>query len=305
LVLTNPDKGVNASGSAEGRRSRICSPHFRFHQADGYMTMLTTTETNSSKSQSSSLRSEHGRAELGRRSKILIIDDHFLIREAFRNILLELNRDAIIIEASDSGQAIRLMSEQSDINTILLDLSLPDRDGFSVLNKLLEYHPAAVVVALSEQYDRETVLRALDHGAAGFIAKSEQRQAILNALQLVFAGGIHVPREIFLRENSSPSGPNSPQASTRPMSPADVGLTGRQLDVLELMMHGNSNKAICRALDLAEPTVKNHVTAILKALKVTNRTKAVIKVGSLGWQLSGGELAKSGSKGLLAAGCVA
>src|SRR5262249_54639880 len=274
----------------------ICSTRFRFHQSDGYMTMLTTTEMNSSESQSNLPRSEHSRAE--RRSKILIIDDHFLIREAFRGVLLELNSDAIIVEASDSTQAVRLIAEQSDITTILLDLNLPDRDGFSVLDKLLEYHPAAVVVVLSEQYDRETVLRALDHGAAGFIAKSEQRQTILNALQLVFAGGIHVPREIFLRENSSPSGPNSAHiaADIRPMSPADAGLTGRQLDVLELMMHGNSNKAICRALDLAEPTVKNHVTAILKALKVTNRTKAVIKVGRLGWQLPGGALDKSGSK---------
>ena len=260
--------------------------------------MLTTTEANPSKLQFSSPRSEHGQAELGRRSKILIIDDHFLIREAFRGVLLELNRDAIIIEASDSTQAVRLIAEQSDITTILLDLNLPDRDGFSVLRKLLEYHPAAVVVVLSEQYDRETVLRAMDHGAAGFIAKSEQRQAILSALQLVFAGGIHVPREIFLRENSCSSGPNlmSMATNTRPMSPADVGLTGRQLDVLELMMQGSSNKAICRTLDLAEPTVKNHVTAILKALKVTNRTKAVIKVGKLGWQLPGGELDRSGNQ---------
>jgi len=262
------------------------------------MAMLTTTEANSSRLQSSSPRSEHGRAELGRRSKILIIDDHFLIREALRGVLLELNRDAIIIEASDSGQAIRLISDQDDISAILLDLSLPDRDGFSVLNKLLEHCPAAAVVVLSDQYDRETVLRALDLGAVGFIAKSEQRQTLLSALQLVFAGGIHVPREIFLRENSSLSKPKLMPiaASTTSMSPTDVGLTGRQLDVLELMMHGNSNKAICRTLDLAEPTVKNHVTAILKALKVTNRTKAVIKVGELGWHLRGGELDKSGSK---------
>jgi DNA-binding NarL/FixJ family response regulator len=260
--------------------------------------MLTTTEANSSTLQSSSPRSEHGRAELERRSKILIIDDHFLIREALRGVLLELNRDAIIIEASDSGQAIRLISEQSDISTILLDSNLPDRDGFSVLNKLLECHPAAAVVVLSDQYDRETVLRALDHGAVGFIAKSEQRQTILSALKVVFAGGIHVPREIFLRENSSPSKPKSMHtaASITSMSPADVGLTGRQLDVLELMMHGNSNKAICRALDLAVPTVKNHVTAILKALKVTNRTEAVIMVGKLGWQLPFGELDRSGRK---------
>src|SRR3954471_2426767 len=74
-------------------------------------------------------------------------------------------------------------------------LSLPDRDGFSVLSKLLEHRPAAAVVVLSDQYDRETVLRALDLGAVGFIAKSEQRQTLLSALQLVFAGGIHVPRE--------------------------------------------------------------------------------------------------------------
>jgi len=257
------------------------------------MAMLTISDANSSTLQSGSPRSEHARAELGRLSKILIIDDHFLIREALRGVLLELNREAVIIEASDSRQAIRLISEQSDISAILLDLSLPDRDGFAVLNKLLEHRPAAAVVVLSDQYDRETVLRALDLGAVGFIAKSEQRQKLLSALQLVFAGGIHVPREIFLRENSSPSGPVRIVASARPMSPADVGLTGRQLDVLELMTHGNSNKAICRALDLAEPTVKNHVTAILKALKVTNRTQAVIKVTELGWQLPGGELDKS------------
>src|SRR5262245_60195241 len=68
-------------------------------------------------------------------------------------------------------------------------------------------------------------------------------------------------------------------------SPHDLGLTGRQVDVLALMMQGKSNKAICRALDMAEQTVKKHVTAILKALHVTNRTEAVIAVGQLGWEL--------------------
>jgi len=69
------------------------------------------------------------------------------------------------------------------------------------------------------------------------------------------------------------------------VSPADLGLTDRQLDVLALMMQGKNNKSICRTLNLAEPTVKNHVTAILKALKVTNRTEAVIAVNELGWKL--------------------
>ena len=69
------------------------------------------------------------------------------------------------------------------------------------------------------------------------------------------------------------------------MSPADLGLTDRQLDVLALMMQGKNNKSICRTLNLAEATVKNHVTAIFKALKVTNRTEAVIAVNELGWKL--------------------
>ena len=73
--------------------------------------------------------------------------------------------------------------------------------------------------------------------------------------------------------------------STAETSPAGLGLTARQIDVLALMMHGKSNKVICRILDLAEPTVKNHVTAILKALNANNRTEAVIMVGALGWKL--------------------
>ena len=96
----------------------------------------------------------------------------------------------------------------------------------------------------------------------------------------------------FVSEQADIGDPSLPKpkltrvaADTAPVTPADLGLTGRQLDVLALMMQGKSNKAICRVLDLAEPTVKNHVTAILKGLRVTNRTEAVIAVGELGWQL--------------------
>src|SRR5262249_19685497 len=88
-------------------------------------------------------------------------------------------------------------------------------------------------------------------------------------------GGIYIPPEILAREHLSH--PAVPSAGGRAIvSPADLGLTDRQLDVLALMMQGKNNKSICSMLNLAEPTVKNHVTAILKALKVTNRTEAVI-----------------------------
>jgi DNA-binding NarL/FixJ family response regulator len=219
--------------------------------------------------------------------EILVVDDHVLIREALRGVLKEVKGDAIVLEASSCGQAMKVIAEHPNLDLILLDLNLPDRDGFSVLTELGERYPAISVVVLSAQQDRGSVVRALDLGALGFIPKSGQREVMVSALQLVFAGGIYIPPEILARdEPSAPQRDDKPSAANRPtVSPADVGLTERQVDVLSLMMQGKSNKAICRVLNLAEPTVKNHVTAILKALEVSNRTEAVIAAGQLGWKL--------------------
>jgi len=219
--------------------------------------------------------------------KILVVDDHVLIRDALRSVLKEVKGDALVLEASDSRQALALVAEHAELGLVLLDLNLPDRDGFSLLAELRERYPAISVVVLSAQQDRSSVVKALDLGALGYIPKSGQREVMLSALQLVFSGGIYIPPEILTRnEQPAPSsGVKAPTGDRKPVSPSDLGLTGRQLDVLALMMQGKSNKAICRVLDLAEPTVKNHVTAILKALNVTNRTEAVIAVRELGWEL--------------------
>jgi DNA-binding NarL/FixJ family response regulator len=221
--------------------------------------------------------------------KILVVDDHVLIRDALRGVLKELKDDADVLEASDCRQAMALIAENADdLGLILLDLGLPDRDGFSALAELRGRYPAISVVVLSAQHDRASVVKALDLGVSGFIPKSGQREVMLRALELIFAGGTYIPPEILARDSSAAPQPGAkPAASEHPCaSPSDLGLTGRQLDVLALMMQGKSNKAICRVLDLAEPTVKNHVTAILKALKVTNRTEAVIAVRGLGWEFS-------------------
>jgi DNA-binding NarL/FixJ family response regulator len=216
--------------------------------------------------------------------KVLVVDDHALIRDALRGVLKELKDDASVVEASDSRQALRLTDENPDVGLILLDLNLPDRSGFDLLADLRGSHPAVSVVVLSALSDRDSVARALDLGATGFIPKSASREVMLSALRLVFSGGVYVPPEILgPREPSAKRGRAG--AGARPGSPRELGLTDRQVEILALMMQGKSNKAICRSLDLAEPTVKNHVTAILKALKVTNRTEAVIAVGALGWEL--------------------
>jgi DNA-binding NarL/FixJ family response regulator len=212
--------------------------------------------------------------------KILIVDDHVLIREALRGVLGELKRDAIFFDAPDARKAMSRLGENPDIELVLLDLNLPDRSGHDVLVELRERHPSISVVVLSASDDRDNVARALDLGALGFIPKSAQREVMLSAFNLIFAGGVYVPPEILASPTPRPA--TSPAQSGKPVSAADLGLTERQMDVLALMMQGKSNKAICRVLDLAEPTVKNHVTAILKALKATNRTEAVIAAGALG-----------------------
>src|SRR6516164_6780415 len=211
--------------------------------------------------------------------KILVVDDHALIREALHGVLRKLTRDAVILEASNCAQTMEAVASHPDISLILLDLNLPDRDGFSMLAELRERNPAVSVVVLSAAQDRANVIKALDLGAMGYIPKSARNEVMLSALQLVFAGGIYIPPEVLVREHLS-SG-----VGRAIVSPADLGLTDRQLDVLALMMQGKNTKSICRMLKLAEPTVKYHVTEILKALKVTNRTEAVIAVNELGWKL--------------------
>jgi len=216
--------------------------------------------------------------------KILLVDDHVLIREALRGVLNELKGEATVVEASDWSQAIREIDQDADIDLILLDLTLPDRDGFEILAELRERYPAISVVVLSAQHDRDSVARALDLGALGFIPKSAQREVMLSAFNLIFSGGMYIPPEILVRQELAPAqSAAAPARSGRLVSAADLGLTERQMEVLALMMQGRSNKVICRVLDLAEPTVKNHVSAILKALKVTNRTEAVIAAGALGF----------------------
>jgi DNA-binding NarL/FixJ family response regulator len=215
--------------------------------------------------------------------KFLVVDDHALIREAMRGVLKELCGDGTVLEAASAGEASDLVRQHPDLALILLDLKLPDRDGIEMLGELREQYPAVSVVMLSAFNDRDNVVRALDNGALGFIPKTDSREVLLGALRLILAGGTYIPPEVLTRAPAA-AAPGKPEAHKRP-SPAELGLTERQVEVLALMMQGKSNKLICRALDLAEPTVKNHVSAILKALDVTNRTEAVLAVAALGWEL--------------------
>jgi DNA-binding NarL/FixJ family response regulator len=175
---------------------------------------------------------------------------------------------------------------------VILDLGLPGMSGMEGLAWLQARHPQVPVVVMSSADDQETVLRALDAGAMGFIPKSSASVVLRGALELVLAGGIYLPPSVFLPQRGGAVPPPAVKpvaeaslADPPACTPESLGLTHRQAEVLDLILQGHPAKSICRALDLAPGTVKTHTTAVLRALKVTNRTQAVVAASQLGWRL--------------------
>lgn len=214
--------------------------------------------------------------------KFLVVDDHPLVREALSSLLLELRPGAAVLQAATGAGALAALGGGGAVDLVLLDLRLPDGCGLELLRTIGQTSIGTAVVMLSGDLDRHTVQAALAAGAVGYIPKTEPREIIAGALGLVLAGGVYVP-PVALPAVAPAALPGRLHEGS--VTPAECGLTGRQLEVLALLMQGKNNKQICRALGLAEPTVKNHVSAILRALDVGSRTEAVLAVARLGWAL--------------------
>jgi DNA-binding NarL/FixJ family response regulator len=215
--------------------------------------------------------------------KILIVDDHPLILEALRHVLRALDSAIEVLEARDTSEALALAATCSDIDLALLDLGLPGKTGLDALHELRTEQPDLPVVVLSATEDPETVLGAVDAGAMGFISKASRNDVLVNALRIVLSGAVYLPPQLLQHRGA---GGDREAARPSALTYRDVGLTDRQAEVLSLLIQGKSNKLICRELGLAEGTVKIHVTAILKALNVVNRTQAVVAVSRLGLRLA-------------------
>ncbi|MBR9972717.1 response regulator [Magnetospirillum sulfuroxidans] len=210
--------------------------------------------------------------------KILIADDHELFREGLRHVLGQLEDNVQVVEAGDFSQAFVLAESHPDIDIVLLDLNMPGANWDEGLPRLRATLPAEVpVVVLSAADDRRSVLQAVEMGAAGYIPKTSSSRVMLSALKLVLSGGVYLPPALIERATPRGEGLN-PAVVEQAMSI----LTPRQREVLGLLGEGKSNKEIARILELAEGTVKLHVTAILKALNVNNRTRAVVAAAQMG-----------------------
>jgi len=217
--------------------------------------------------------------------KILVVDDHPLILEALQHVLRALDGGATIHDARTAADGRRLVAEHPDARLLILDLSLPGADGFSLLHELRSAYPSIPVVVLSASDQREDVMRAIDLGAMGYIPKSSSSLVMLQALRLVLSGGVYLPAVALAMREAS--GAELLRAAATRTTPRELGLTARQAQVLALILQGKPNKVICRELGLAEGTVKIHVAAILRALNVSTRTQAVIEASRLGLQLEG------------------
>lgn len=217
--------------------------------------------------------------------KVLVVDDHPLIPEALATILSVLDEHCDVQGTATLNAALGLANVEPPPDLVLLDLGLPGHSGMSALAAFREAKPAQPVVVISGDASRERVMAALDLGAMGFIPKTAKKDVLLGALRLVISGGIYVPPEV-LQESAAAvggRGENAPDGS--PRTATDIGLTDRQSQVLSLLLRGLPNKLICRELDLAEGTVKIHVSAILKALGVANRTQAVLAANRIGLRI--------------------
>jgi DNA-binding NarL/FixJ family response regulator len=221
---------------------------------------------------------------------VLVIDDHPLILHAMRSVVQQLAERVEVITVTGSQAARDALSASADFDLALLDLQLGYDDGFALLEELRTAYPSMPIVVVAASDFRDDVMRAIDLGAMGFVPKCSSNEVLVSALEMVLSGGIYLPPSVMR------SGPQHRQAGQRRALPhwddrldsdraaatvAALDLTPRQKEVLALLLRGQSNKLIARALNLSVETIKDHVAAVLRTLNVSSRTQAVVAVSQM------------------------
>lgn len=213
--------------------------------------------------------------------KILIVDDHALVRRGMSHVVRESFSDAEIVEAGSAAEAMDVMTS-SGADIALVDVRMPDLDGLELLHEMRGRWPNVPVIMLTSFDHAHYVRRALAEGAAGYMLKDATPEDLEQAIKVALSGGGNVlsPRVIQNLFESIDGGrsPDNGDGQHRPAS----SLTQRETDILSLLSEGKSNRDISRALFLSEKTVKAHLAAIFRKLGVTNRTQAAMAAVSMG-----------------------
>ena len=216
---------------------------------------------------------------------ILIVDDHPLFRRGIRWSLEEERDFQVVGEASDAQEAIR-MSDVAAADVVLLDLNLPGMSGLELCRVLKRRHPQAAIVVLTMHEDDEQLFNAIRVGASAYCTKDIDPADLVTVIRRVARG------EYLINENvlSRPFVASRVLDQFRELAQIDEvsssvfsPLTPREVEILDCVAHGNSNKEIARLLNISDQTVKNHITSILRKLAVNDRTQAVIYALRHGW----------------------
>jgi DNA-binding NarL/FixJ family response regulator len=196
--------------------------------------------------------------------RVLLVDDHAVVREGIR-AFLQLQPDIEVVGEAEGGDAALAIAAEVEPDVVLMDLVMPDGDGISALRHLRETQPKAAVLILSSYIDDAQVFGAIQAGAAGYQLKDIQPEALADAIREVHAGrpALHAEAQARLMHRGQGLAPGS-------------NLTPRERDVLRLLTEGFANKEIATRLLVSEKTVKTHVSSILAKLGVQDRTQAAL-----------------------------
>ena len=207
-------------------------------------------------------------------STFIVADDHPLFREALIHAIRNCVADAEIIEADSLDTLQEVVAANPEADLLLLDLNMPGVSGFSALAYIRSKHESLPTVIVSAMDDPAVIRRSIQHGASGFIPKSSAIGTLERGIRAVLDGEIWVPENINLQDDRL----DTEEAG---IAAALSSLTPHQFRVLMMLGEGLLNKQIAFQLGVSEATIKAHVTAILRKMKVNNRTQAVLAVQQL------------------------
>ncbi|MBF0563523.1 MAG: response regulator transcription factor [Alphaproteobacteria bacterium] len=201
---------------------------------------------------------------------ILLADDHVLFRSGMRYILAELGEDMEIDEVG-TGEELVAAARKNSYDLVLMDMLMPGMNQCDVITTIKDLHPSLPIIIIS-MLDSSSVIRsAVAAGASGFIPKTSTSEIMTEAIRLVLAGGVYLPPAVLGPEGEGRQDEDSPASSL-----SDAHLTRQQRAVLAELSLGKSNKEIAQSLAISEATVKVHLAAIMRTLKVRNRTQVVL-----------------------------
>ncbi|GIU99323.1 MAG: DNA-binding response regulator [Actinomycetota bacterium] len=212
--------------------------------------------------------------------KILIVDDHTLVRRGMGHVVRECFPEAEVVEAGGADDALEAMAG-GGIDVALVDVRMPDADGLELLHEMKQRWPDVPVIMLSSFDHAHYVRRALAEGAAGYMLKDATPEDLEQAIRVALSGGGNVLSPRVIQNLFDAVDDRATEDGGRP--PRTHGaLTQRETDILRLLVEGRSNRDISRALFLSEKTVKAHLAAIFRKLGVTNRTQAAMAAVAMG-----------------------